>query len=250
MDEQRGAELFGLLQHRVIFLVGEIITQHAGADRRALEPLLLHRGLEHLCRQVGRLHRQRGKRREAVGLGAAQLGELLVVDLADRLGGVAVLAVPERIDRQHLHVDRHRVHFLETLLDDDEMLLHAFHRRRHILGVLAHQVDRSLKEAVRVHVDGLDAFALDHHGQPRGGLLRMRLERQAAAAEQDLRKSASLEGRSWVHGRAHLELGKLARGAGKRDAAHQELEAAATLCAGDNDPVFAAGARRLLAQKW
>ena len=32
---------------------------------------------------------------------------------------------------------------------------------------------------------------------------------RAADAEQDLRQSVSVEGRKWVHGRAHLELGKL-----------------------------------------
>ena len=35
--------------------------------------------------------------------------------------GVAILAVPERIDRQHLHIDCHRIHFLQALFDGDDL---------------------------------------------------------------------------------------------------------------------------------
>ena len=167
----------------VILVARKIVAQHAAADGGAFQALLLDRGFQHGHREIGRLHRQRRKGAETVRLLRAQLGELLVVDLADLLRGLAVLAVPEWIDRQYLHVDSHRVHLLETLLDHDEVLLHALHRRRNARGVLAHQVDRFLEEAMRVAVDGLDALALHHHGQPRSRLLRMRLERQPAAAE-------------------------------------------------------------------
>ena len=81
--------------------------------------------------------------------------------------GVAVLAVPERIDRQHLHVDRHRVHFLQTLLDDDEMLGHALDRRQHLVGRVAHQIDGFMEIAVRVNIDGQDALAADLDRQAR-----------------------------------------------------------------------------------
>ena len=77
---------------------------------------------------------------------------------------------------------------LQALLDDDEVLLHALHRRRDVLGILAHQVDRLLEEAMRVGVDGLDRLALDRDGQP-GGRLGMRRERQAAAAEDEARRA-------------------------------------------------------------
>ena len=53
------------------------------------------------------------------------------------------------------------------------------------------------------------------------------------------------EGRNWVHGRTHLELGKLALKAGNKDAARVELRAAATLGDSDNDPATADEARRL-----
>ena len=46
------------------------------------------------------------------------------------LGGVAVLAVPERVDAEHLQVDAHAVHRgearRELLLDLQKVLGHAF----------------------------------------------------------------------------------------------------------------------------
>jgi Tfp pilus assembly protein PilF len=65
-------------------------------------------------------------------------------------------------------------------------------------------------------------------------------------AEQDLRKSVSSEGRHWVHGRARLELGKLALKAGNRAAAHGELREAIRLCEADNDSPSAKEARALM----
>jgi hypothetical protein len=65
-------------------------------------------------------------------------------------------------------------------------------------------------------------------------------------AEQDLRKAVSLEGRRWVHGRARLELGKLALKAGNRAAANTELKQAIQLCESDSDSGSAAEARRLM----
>ena len=80
MDEQHGAELLGLGPDRMKLRIGEVLAQHAAADRGALQPLLLHRGLELLHREVGKLQRERGEGREAVRLRGAQLGELLVVE--------------------------------------------------------------------------------------------------------------------------------------------------------------------------
>ncbi|HEX3703277.1 MAG TPA: hypothetical protein VHU82_08105, partial [Vicinamibacterales bacterium] len=56
----------------------------------------------------------------------------------------------------------------------------------------------------------------------------------------------SLEGRPWVHGRSHIELGKLALKAGQTAAARQHFQAAIPLCASDNDQASADEARRLL----
>jgi tetratricopeptide (TPR) repeat protein len=109
-------------------------------------------------------------------------------------------------------------------------------------------------DADRVLTEGFSKLAAD--GRPRmfgedalwfykRGAARAALGR-SADAEQDLRKSISSEGRSWVHGRAHLELGKLLSSAGNRAAAMAEFQSAATLCDADNDGATADEARRLL----
>jgi len=65
-------------------------------------------------------------------------------------------------------------------------------------------------------------------------------------AQADLRKAIEIPGRKWVHGRSHLELGRIALNAGRRAEARQELEQAITLCQSDNDPYPVDEARRLL----
>jgi Flp pilus assembly protein TadD len=92
----------------------------------------------------------------------------------------------------------------------------------------------------RPRMFGENALWLYKRGAARAAL------RRSAEAEQDLRQSVSLEGRKWVHGRAHLELGKLLVQAGNRAAANREFQAAATLCDADNDRGAADEARRLL----
>src|SRR5262249_28530537 len=59
---------------------------------------------------------------------------------------------------------------------------------------------------------------------------------RAAEAEADLNRATASEGRPWVYGRAHLELGKLALGAGNRQRANEHLRAAVKFCESDNDP--------------
>lgn len=67
-----------------------------------------------------------------------------------------------------------------------------------------------------------------------------------ARAEADLRKALAAEGRDWVHGRCHLELGKLADLSGNRTAAVAEYRRALALCGGDRDPIGRVEAERLL----
>jgi tetratricopeptide (TPR) repeat protein len=67
-----------------------------------------------------------------------------------------------------------------------------------------------------------------------------------ARAEADLRKALSAEGRDWVHGRCHLELGKLADLSGNRTAAIAEYRLAVALCGRDRDPIGRTQAERLL----
>ena len=69
-----------------------------------------------------------------------------------------------------------------------------------------------------------------------------------ARAEADLRKAQAAEGRDWVHGRCHLELGKLADLSGNRTAAIAEYRLAAALCGRDRDPIGRTEAERLLSR--
>ncbi len=109
-------------------------------------------------------------------------------------------------------------------------------------------------DAERFLNEGLARFAEDDRPRMFGenalwlykrGAARAALGR-GVEAEQDLRQSVSLEGRKWVHGRAHLELGKLLMLAGDPAAARGEFQTAATLCDADNDRASAEEARRLL----
>jgi len=111
-------------------------------------------------------------------------------------------------------------------------------------------------DAERLLNDGVMRFAGDDRQRMFGedalwrykrGAARAALGR-AADAQTDLRASLDAEGRPWVHGRAHLEIGKLALRAGNRVAARAEFETTIPLCEGDNDRLAAEEARRLLKQ--
>jgi tetratricopeptide (TPR) repeat protein len=111
-------------------------------------------------------------------------------------------------------------------------------------------------EAERIIDSALERFATDTRQKMFGedalwlykrGAARAALDK-AAAAEQDLRKAVSFEGRSWVHGRAHIELGKLALKAGNHTLARTELQAGLALCESDNDGAAADEARKLLSR--
>jgi hypothetical protein len=170
---------------------GKVLAQYAAADRSALQPLLLHRGLELLYRQVGVLQTERGKSRKAVRPRGADFRKLLVVDLDDLSSYVAILAIPRRIDRQHLHVDRHGVHALEPVLDgvSDEMLLRAFGFGDHVGRLVTHQRERFVEQAVRMDVDGFDPLAFDPHRQAPATSLRVHRVQHPATAEHDTRRA-------------------------------------------------------------
>jgi tetratricopeptide (TPR) repeat protein len=109
-------------------------------------------------------------------------------------------------------------------------------------------------DAERFLSDGIARFADDTRPRMFGEQALWSYKRGAARAalgrgreaEQDLRQAIQLEGRGWVHGRAHLELGKLLSQAGDRDGARREFETAAMLGDADNDRGAADQARRLL----
>jgi len=93
----------------------------------------------------------------------------------------------------------------------------------------------------RPHIFGEDA--LWHYKR---GMARVMLEKRAEA-EQDLRAALTGEGRDWVRGRTHAELGKLADLAGEGQKAREQYRVAVSLGEMDGDPTGANAARRLLA---
>jgi len=109
-------------------------------------------------------------------------------------------------------------------------------------------------EAERFLVDGMTRFDGDRRQRMFGESALWRYKRGAARAAigkdaeatADLRGALSLDARKWVHGRAHLELAKLALKAGNKADARQELRQAAALADSDNDPGTADEARRLM----
>jgi hypothetical protein len=74
MDEQRHAELLGLGPYRMELGIRKLHAGDDAADGGALQPLLLHRGLEFLDGEIGRLQGERGESGEAVRLGSTELG--------------------------------------------------------------------------------------------------------------------------------------------------------------------------------
>jgi hypothetical protein len=111
-------------------------------------------------------------------------------------------------------------------------------------------------DAERFLSEGLARFANDTRPRMFGetalwwykrGAARAALGR-GADARADLDKALAAEGRMWVHGRAHLELGKLAQKDAARTVAAEHFRAASRLCDDDNDKTSADEARRLLKQ--
>jgi tetratricopeptide (TPR) repeat protein len=110
-------------------------------------------------------------------------------------------------------------------------------------------------DAERFLSEGMTRFAGDTRPRMFGeealwwykrGAARAALGRADARA--DLDKALTVEGRNWVLGRSHLELGKLSQKEGARPAAAEHFRAAVRLCEGDNDQPSADEARRLLKQ--
>ena len=109
-------------------------------------------------------------------------------------------------------------------------------------------------EADRVLTEGIDRFAGDKRSRMFGEeaiWFQKRGEARAvighaAEARVDLHKALASEGRRWVHGRARLELGRLAVKSNDRAGAETELKTAITLCESDNDQPCTAEARRLM----
>jgi tetratricopeptide (TPR) repeat protein len=69
---------------------------------------------------------------------------------------------------------------------------------------------------------------------------------RTAEARRDLVTALSREGRNWVHGRSHFELGKIELKAGNRQEAREHLGSAIRLCESDRDGATADEAQKLL----
>ena len=109
------------------------------------------------------------------------------------------------------------------------------------------QADQILTEGIerfagdtRARMFGEEAIWFQKRGEARATIGR------ADEARTDLHKALEHEGRRWVHGRARLELGRLAVKSNDRAGAQTELKTAVTLCESDNDQPCAAEARRLM----
>jgi tetratricopeptide (TPR) repeat protein len=109
-------------------------------------------------------------------------------------------------------------------------------------------------EAERFLNDGITRLNADDRqrmfGEPalwyyKRGAARVSLG-HAVEAGADLKTALASQGRPWVYGRTHLEIGKLALKSGDRTGANSEFRQAIGLCDGDNDTVGADNARRLL----
>ena len=108
-------------------------------------------------------------------------------------------------------------------------------------------------DAERVLNDGFSRFATDERQRMFGEDALWHYKRgasragagRAADARIDLKAALDQDARKWVHGRTHLELGKLALKASNRVEAGRELQTAIELCESDNDLVGAEEARRL-----
>src|SRR5207245_5232800 len=86
------------LPERVELRIADLRAVDAAADPGAAQPVLLHALLELLGGEVGVLQRHRREGDEALGIRGARLGELLVLDLDDLAGEIAVRGVPVRVD--------------------------------------------------------------------------------------------------------------------------------------------------------
>jgi tetratricopeptide (TPR) repeat protein len=111
-------------------------------------------------------------------------------------------------------------------------------------------------DAERVLTDGMTRFGDDTRqrmfGEPALWFHKRGVARawrgQTAEAGADFQRALAAEGRKWVHGRTHLEMGRIAVKKGDRATARRELETAISLCESDNDPLAAEEARRLMRQ--
>jgi hypothetical protein len=147
------------------------VVADARADRYAAQTEFLHCVLDLLRGEVGKLEADRSKRDEAVGIARANLYQPFVIETHDFRGSIAIGPIPERIDAERFHVDALHVHVAQP----GRRVLHHDAAGMVVVGVLTEKLRRCRNQAVRVHVDGFHAAALDHDfAALDGGLRRAR----------------------------------------------------------------------------
>ena len=140
----------------------------------------------------------------------------------------------QQLERLRTEFPRNRLFWLET----GGTLLRAG-RHAEANRLLTEGIDRFAGDT-RSRMFGEEAIWFQKRGEARAAI------GLAAEARNDLHKALASEGRRWVHGRARLDLGRLALKANDRAGAETELKAAATLCESDSDQPCANDARRLI----
>ena len=140
----------------------------------------------------------------------------------------------QQLERLRAEFPRNRLFWLET----GGTLLRAG-RHADADRILTEGIDRFAGDT-RARMFGEEAIFFQKRGEARATIGR------ADEARTDLHRALEYEGRRWVHGRARLELGRLAVKSNDRAGAQTELKTAVTLCESDNDQPCAAEARRLM----
>jgi tetratricopeptide (TPR) repeat protein len=143
-------------------------------------------------------------------------------------------AALEQLDKLRAEYPRNRLFWLET----GGTLLRAG-RHAEANRMLSEGIDRLAGDR-RTRMSGEEAMWYQKRGAARTALGLV------AEARADLHRSLESEGRRWVHGRARLDLGRLALQSNDRARAQEEWKTAVSLCESDNDQPCANDARRLL----
>jgi tetratricopeptide (TPR) repeat protein len=154
-------------------------------------------------------------------------------------------------NRQGRHEDALRI--LQQLRDQ-------FPRNRLLwleVGSTALRAGRA-REAIDALNEGIARFQADPRPRAYGEEARWRYQRGAAflalsdgeAAARDLRSALVATAPTWVHGRAHLELGQVADLAGDHASARARYRQAAAACDAGHDSTCADAARRLMSLQY
>ena len=192
MNEHQHAQFFHLGPERMEPGIGEFHVVDGGADGGAAQSVLLDTIFELPRRHIGVLQRHRGKGDKAVRVRGAGFRQLLVLDADHFFGHLTLGRVPERIDRQGLHVDGLRVHRGQALVHAGAHVQVDLQRRAiHLESRNGHGFRH---RAMRVDVDHPHPLAGDHGraapGQRAGDVVVFKVATDKAHASRCVRTCA------------------------------------------------------------